>query len=123
MKKLIPLLAITVLSTVLSAQEAPYCNFDNYTPVYCSGEVPSVFIKSANDKYKEDIREERNVAQKNKSYVSTQKENFLFKSNYFVDMLLQSGLVLFGDSITQYVNTVADRVLVNDPQLREKLSF
>lgn len=123
MKKLIPLLAITVLSTVLSAQEAPYCNFDNYTPVYCSGEVPSVFIKSANDKYKEDVREERNVAQKNKSYVSTQKENFLFKSNYFVDMLLQSGLVLFGDSITQYVNTVADRVLVNDPQLREKLSF
>lgn len=123
MKLFVTVLAVFSILLCAQAQEAPYCNFYNYTPVYCSGEVPSVFIKSANEKYKEDVREERNNAQKNKSYVSTQKENFLFKSNYFVDMLLQSGMVLFGDSITEYVNTVADRVLINEPGLREKLSF
>lgn len=123
MKKIIPVLALLILSGKLSAQEAPYCNFDNYSPVYCSGEVPATFLKSANEKYREDVKEEQHNAQKNHSYVSTQKDNFLFKSNYFVDMLLQSGLVLFGDSITEYVNTVAERVLVNDPQLRDKLSF
>lgn len=100
---------------------AGYTDFNNYTPVYCSGEIPSVFLMSAQDKYKQDVKDE--VKKSDNKYVSKSKGDFLLKSNYFVDILLQSGKVLFGDSITNYVNTVADRVLVNEPDLRSQLTF
>jgi len=34
-----------------------------------------------------------------------------------------SGRVLFGDPVSEYVNTVADKLLENEPELRSKLRF
>ncbi|HTF02816.1 MAG TPA: M48 family metallopeptidase [Bacteroidia bacterium] len=125
MKKIIQLsvavLALVGSATGLRSQEPGYTNFDNYTPVNCSGEIPGIFLMSAQEKYKLDVKDEAQNS-KNK-YVGKAKGDFLFQSNYFIDMLLQSGKVLFGDSISNYVNTVADRVLINEPDLRAKLTF
>jgi len=102
------------------AQQAGYTNFNNYTPLYCSGEIPGAFLMSAKVKYQEDVKQETKTTKK---YVSKTKGEFLLQSNYFVDILLQSGKVLFGDSVTNYVNSVADRVLINEPELRAQLTF
>ncbi len=111
-----------LLCTPVCAQNpAGYCRFNNYTPLECSGEIPSIFLQSAESKYQADLKAEKEVS-KNKA-VSSDKGEFLFQSNYFVDQLLQSGKVLFGDSVTLYINEVADRVLINEPDLRSKLSF
>lgn len=105
----------------LPAQTAGYTDFNNYTPLYCSGEIPTGFLMSVQDKFEQDVKDEKKSS--TNKYVSKSKGDFLLQSNYFVDLLLQSGKVLFGDSVTAYINSVADRVLVNEPDLRAKLTF
>lgn len=114
-------IALVLILKLLPAQTAGYTDFYNYTPIYCSGEIPVGFLMSVQDKYKQDVKEEQQVS-KNK-YVSKSKGDFLLQSNYFIDLLTQSGKVLFGDSVTAYINTVADRVLFNEPELRARLTF
>jgi hypothetical protein len=126
MKNLSRLLLLLILSSSccqnISAQTgAGYTDFNQYTPLNCSGEIPEIFLQSAESKYKADVQSEKEVS--TNKYVSRDKGEFLFQSNYFVDELLQSGKVLFGDSVTLYINQVADRVLINEPDLRNKLSF
>jgi hypothetical protein len=122
MKLLFPLFLLSILFGSANAQQtAGYTDFQNYVPLYCSGDIPDVFLQSAESKYLADVKAEKEVSQN--KYVSRDKGEFLFQSNYFVDELLQSGKVLFGDSVTLYINQVADRVLINEPELRNKLSF
>lgn len=115
------LLLLALASPVYAQTGAGYTQFNNYTPIECSGEIPAVFLQSAESKFQADLKAEKEVS-KNK-YVTQDKGEFLLQSNYFVDQLLQSGKVLFGDSVTLYINEVADRVLINEPELRSKLSF
>jgi len=96
-------------------------DFDHYKPLKCSGEIPEDFRKLSRDKFKDDLKEEAKTAKNH--YVSKTKEEFLLKSNYLIDDLLLSGKVLFNDLVTAHVNKVADKLLINDPELRGKLSF
>lgn len=114
-------IAFVIALKFLPAQTCGYTDFNNYSPVYCSGEIPAGFLMSVQDKYKQDVNEEKKVS--TNKYVSKSKGDFLLQSNYFIDLLTQSGKVLFGDSVTAYINTVADRVLVNEPELRAQLTF
>lgn len=123
-KKLFPLFVAGLCFAFVPAnaqQAAGYTDFNNYTPLYCSGEIPSPFLASVQDKYRADVKEEAKTSKG--KYVSKTKDQFLLQSNFFIDLLLQSGKVLFGDSVTNYVNTVADHVLINEPALRSKLTF
>lgn len=114
-------LAFVFLLKLLPAQTAGYTDFNNYSPIYCSGEIPGSFLMSVQDKYIQDVKDEKKVS--TNKYVSKSKGDFLLQSNYFIDLLTQSGKVLFGDSVTAYINSVADRVLVNEPELRAQLTF
>ena len=49
--------------------------------------------------------------------------DFLLRNNYVIDELLNSGKVLFGDSVTCYVNQIADKLLTDNQELREILRF
>lgn len=42
---------------------------------------------------------------------------------YYLNRLLQSGQVLFGDPLSQYVSQVADHILRDQPALRQQLRF
>lgn len=118
MKKNILLLLLVLASARLFAQQP---DFNNYQPLKCSGTIPDDFLRLSQDKYKSDVKAEANNSKNHN--VSSDKEDFLLSSNYIIDELLLSGKVLFGDSVTNYVNEVADRVLVNQPDLRAKLRF
>jgi predicted Zn-dependent protease len=96
-------------------------DFNNYQPLKCSGLIPQDFLVLSQEKFKNDVKQEAKTA-KNHNVGST-KEEFLLETNYVIDELLLSGKVLFGDSVTAYVNAVADNVLVNQPELRDKLRF
>src|SRR5690606_4348000 len=49
------------------------------------------------------------------------QDNFHLRSEYLVDELLIGGDVIFGDSISNYCNSILDHLLKDDPGLRYKL--
>jgi beta-barrel assembly-enhancing protease len=92
----------------------------HYSPLVCKGLIPDEFISSSKSKYIEDL------ASINKSESKTDrkiKKDFILESNYAIDNVLSKGTVLFGDSVTNYINKVADQLLKNNQKLRSELRF
>ncbi|MCA6363331.1 MAG: M48 family metallopeptidase [Bacteroidetes bacterium] len=102
-------------------QPAFEVDFNNYQPLKCSGKIPDDILKSTREKYNSDLKAENKRS--GSAYRDVQKEQFLLQSNYVLDNLLTSGKVLFGDSVTTYINQLADVLLADDQQLRSKLRF
>ncbi|MDQ3109731.1 MAG: M48 family metalloprotease [Bacteroidota bacterium] len=119
-KSIFALLVALVASTCMMAQNAPV-DFNNYKALKCAGTIPEDFRMLSQEKYKQDVKEEAKNSRNHN--VNATKHEFLLETNYIIDELLLSGKVLFGDSVTNYVNTVADHVLINQPELRAKLRF
>ncbi len=109
-----------LFGTVLSAQNGSI-DFDNYQALKCAGTIPKDFRTLSQDKFRNDVKQETKTSKNHN--VSSSKQEFLLTTNYVVDQLLLSGKVLFGDTVTNYVNQVADRVLADEPELRAKLRF
>lgn len=79
-------------------------DFDTYQPVKCLGKIPKAYNTSSYDKYRIEIAKIENGKSKNE--IKSQKE-FALENNFVLDDLLQSGLVLFNDEVTKYMNQVA----------------
>jgi hypothetical protein len=80
-----------------------------YQPLECTGEIPESFIVPSTQKYQGDILEIELLAQSRKDKKTL--ERFALKNNFVLDDLLQSGLVLFNDPVTQYLNDVTDQIM------------
>ncbi len=48
---------------------------------------------------------------------------YLIRSSHFLNQILSSGKVLYGDTLTSMINRIADRLLKDDPELRKQLRF
>jgi predicted Zn-dependent protease len=90
-------------------------------PIQATGSIPEEFrtltaakVQAAQTKA---ARKERNEREKKRI------NEFILKNNFVIDELLQSGKILFGDSLTQYVNEVAQFLLSDDEVLRSELQF
>lgn len=91
-------------------------NFHDFKTTKSVGEPPAIFTTSFNDK----------VAAKVESNSTLSKddiESYARYSNYSINHLLQSGFVLYGDPMTLFVQKVADKLLENEPKLKEELQF
>jgi len=86
-------------------------------PLQCEGEIPEDVLQRTSLKVEADINEDR----KTKTTMANRraKEDFLVESNYLLDQLLSGGNILFGDSVTTYVNKVASRLIEADTELEE----
>lgn len=96
-------------------------DFFDYHPLQAKGTIPQEFIKLSTEKFesaKGNIKK-----QGDKKKIAKEKERFYLQVNYALDELMNSGKVLFGDTLTRYVNRVADEILKSDPTLRSKLKF
>jgi predicted Zn-dependent protease len=99
------------------------CTLSNaqHGPIQSTGSIPEEFrtltaakVQAAQTKA---ARKERNEREKKRI------NEFILKNNFVIDELLQSGKILFGDSLTQYVNEVAQFLLSDDEVLRSELQF
>ncbi|MEO1410015.1 MAG: M48 family metallopeptidase [Bacteroidota bacterium] len=99
------------------------------------GEIPAEFITPSTTKFKKqvlaldrDSRSSRNKGRQGKrssrkrSDKRTQKDKkeFLLQSNFAIDDMLQSGLVLFNDPVSDYLNEVLAQLPIEDAKLRKK---
>tara|TARA_R110002096_G_scaffold436050_1_gene666194 strand:- start:136482 stop:138701 length:2220 start_codon:yes stop_codon:yes gene_type:complete len=93
-------------------------DWNYYTPIAAKGEVPADFTEAYSTKFK---REKSKI-----SKVSSQKnqeltETFHQRSEYFIDEYLTNGKVFFGDTITNYCQSVLDKLIGDDPELRNSI--
>ncbi len=99
----------------LQAQTLPF------GPLKCQGPVPKAFSQTSSAKALQNmqaVEKER----KNRKEISEEQE-FAMATTFVIDEILRSGKVLYGDTVTQYIQKVAHGLLKNDPVLQNQLTF
>ncbi|MDH4473505.1 MAG: M48 family metallopeptidase [Fluviicola sp.] len=106
------IVACTVMFSVSAQQD-----FNNFQTLVAQGEIPDDFVKTSREKVNEAILE-------NRSEISSAKRKvFAETTNYGIDQILHSGLVVYGDEISQYIQAVANNLLKDEPELLANLRF
>ncbi|MGB0914509.1 MAG: M48 family metallopeptidase [Crocinitomicaceae bacterium] len=93
-------------------------DFSQFKPLRSEGKIPAIFTESIQQKIETDKKE----VEREKMDDDLEHE-FLTHIHYNIDEMLHSGIVLYGDPTTKYVNDVADKLLANNSKLKKKLQF
>lgn len=102
---------------ILLFQSVGQSDFNHYKPLCSKGPVPVDFSSSTLAKINRDQREDL------KSLNYKKREFFVEQINYSIDEILHSGNVTFGDTISNYLQQLGDRLVANETDLRGKLRF
>lgn len=92
-------------------------DFDHYQPLCSKGPVPKDFSISTLNKIKEDGKEDLKTLNVRK------KQFFIEQLNYSIDEILFSGNVTFGDTVSQYLQKLGDKLVAGNKDLEGKLRF
>lgn len=94
-------------------------DFNHYQSLECSGNIPADFTISSGKKYAADIK---TIAKADFNQQEAKaRQTFALESNFVLDDLLKSGLVLFNDPVSNYLNEVCAQVtktLKSDKNIR-----
>ncbi len=112
MKNLLFILLISCFNLTLSIAQQDVLN--NFTTLKAEGKIPKEFLILSSDKYKKEFENNEN---------KELDKDFFLSTRFFIDEILLSGNVLFGDPLTKYVNKVAKYVLRKDKNLYKELQF
>jgi hypothetical protein len=91
--------------------------FDDYKTLKSQGEIPKDFLVASSQKVDSDFNTN------NQDMSRRNHKKYLEIIHYGVDELLQSGLVVFNDEVSNYVADIATKLLKGKPELRNKLRF
>jgi hypothetical protein len=83
---------------------ASYAQEQDYHPLECSGEIPREWLISSSAKYEREVNKIK--SQKVKGKKKKDRKKYALETSYILDDLLQTGLVLFNDSLSNYFNDV-----------------
>ena len=87
------------------------------------GKIPKEFTTSSTTKYKKQLSSlEKSTKRKGKKNKKEKKhkQQFLLESNFEIDNILQSGLVMFNDPATVYVNKVLQKIPSKKSKKRDR---
>jgi len=113
LKKSLGLLVMLAMTSAAIAQ----ADFDHYVPLQSKGPVPEDFSIETSQKIKNAGNERRG------DLTAKEQKVFVEQVNYTIDELLKSGLVTYGDDVTNYVQSIGDRRTASDEDLKGKLRF
>ncbi len=105
---------------VIVTSNVTFCQIDlskSYSPLRAQGKIPEVFTMPTASKVNDGLSTQRNELTKK------QQEAFLKTIHYGIDEILHSGMVLYGDPTTQYVEKVGRNLLKGNKDLRNKIQF
>lgn len=95
-------------------------DFNRYERLKCGAPIPEQVKKLSGKSYEEKAE---NITRDQSRFERKAKDRFYLSSTFRTRKLLLSGRVLFHDTLTNYVEKVADEVLKDQPELRKKLNF
>jgi len=94
-------------------------DFNNYQLLQSSGTLPQEVLTPSSQKYKKELEQlaQQDLGKKAQKGRST----FALESNFVLDQMLRSGLVLFNDPVGKYLQEVVDKIKKANPQLTKEL--
>ena len=95
-------------------------DFNNYKPLVCEGEIPVEFITLSSEKVK---KEQSEISKNYKGKEQKTRATFSLKTNFGIDELLTSGRIIFNDQVSTYIQSVAQYVLRDQPEVFKQLKF
>jgi predicted Zn-dependent protease len=104
------LIVSVIFSGYLHPQNLRY--FENYQPLQAMGEMPDEFIEYSFSKVSRDFQ---NLEADD--LTARERRDFIKGVHYGIDQLIHSGIVLYGDPISQYVTKVGEQLISNEPGL------
>src|ERR1700752_4572751 len=119
MKQLSLLFAFFSLSVTLVYSQTKQFDSD-YSPLLSNGKLPKIYTTSATEKANKDIA---SVKKEKNSSAKRAKENFYLISNFQMDQILRSGKIMFNDSLSLFVNKVADETFKDIPSVRKDIQI
>ena len=109
---------IYTIALLLTAAWLPAQDFNHYHPLKSQGEIPASILTRSSEKFEK----ERDVlAQEGSKLERASKEDFLLQSNFALDAILLSGRVLYNDPIGEYLNSIKDYLLKDQPEARDSI--
>ena len=94
-------------------------SLESFHPLEAKAPIPADVTTSSSDKFNTaKTGLEKSSDSKNRKKA---KQDFLLESHFLVDQVLNSGRVLFNDSVSSYLSDVLDVILKKEPELRSKL--
>lgn len=112
---------LLLMSTLIFVYFAPAQNFEDYKPLKCEGPVPELFTKYASNRAIESVYASK--AQGNNKFERKVLTEYNVSNIFFLDQMLSSGRITYGDEITKYLNKVLDTILKDSQALRKSLSI
>jgi len=109
------------LLLILAFQSAFAQDFNHYQPLRSSGEIPKEVISLSSEKY--EVDKEKEIKSNDSKKVKKAKDKFLLESHFHVDAMLRSGMVLFNDPLSQFVEKVGNELIKNEPSLKGTIHF
>jgi Zn-dependent protease with chaperone function len=110
-----------ILSLSLFFNSAYSQRIDDFVLLQSKGKIPEDFIVKSSDTYKQSST--ATTSEKEGRFEKKAKNQFLLKSSFDIRELLYNGKIVFNDTLSSYINKVADKLLEKDPDLRSKLKF
>ncbi len=110
------LIFLLLILSCLKIKVLSQTDFNNYTTLLSRGEIPKDFTKETYNKILEDDVDRVELK-------GGKERIFLEGTNYAIDEILHSGLVVYGDPVTEYIRRVANKLLENDALIQTKLRF
>lgn len=92
--------------------------FNDFQPLESGGVLPRDFIISLDESY--ELQKSNSDYNDKKSYVNDFEE-FQYASDFYMNVLLRSGDVIFGDTVTEFLNRVKNIILASNPAVRDKI--
>jgi beta-barrel assembly-enhancing protease len=92
-------------------------DFNNYKPLVSEGKMPLDFSMETYVKIKEELSEGKENMSKQEA------EQFLKEIHYGIYHVLHSGRVIYGDTVSRYIQSIANKLLKDNDSLRNKLRF
>lgn len=86
---------------------------DTHAPLECRGNIPKEFTVSSSSKYQASAKSIMRKGQKQHEVKA--QDQFELESNFALDNLLRSGIVLFNDEVSEYLAAVAKTLLDAKP--------
>ena len=91
-----------------------------YQPLRAEGPIPEDFLLSYEEKYAAALQ--KCVVEQGENCTEA-TQDFYQRDIFFLHEVLLSGMVLFNDPVSRYLNEVADRLLESQEELRNQLRF
>jgi beta-barrel assembly-enhancing protease len=104
-----------ILFVFLNTIELNAQDFDNYQVLVSTGIIPKEYTTPSSLKYKKDIEK---ISDNTRRKEKNARKQFSLETNFVLDDLLQSGLVMFNDKATIYLNEVLAKLIKSDEKVR-----